>query len=351
MDSDHVADKSSASLAIIIPACRLRYLGDALRSVAAQTDRRFCVYVGDDGSAEPLQAVVEAFRSRMDIHYTRFDSNLGRTNLVAHWHRCIALSKDEPWLWLFSDDDVMEPECVARFHDAIERRTSPHVELFRFQIDQINEHSARSARWADHPAYETANDFLRALLSDQKRAFKAQEHIFSRRIYETAGGFVDFPKAIYSDHATWLCFSATGGVCTLSGPRVLWRSHPFGTSSGMKRVHRGEWQEAARRYIEWLAAFSSRQGREAVSVFQRFGRGFYFQALSEFRPMLTRAERHAATSFAQRIFGGGWTGAHVHLHYCLLRQKLICDRMIKPYRNWKIRHASIPFQSGARIEV
>ena len=338
-----------AALAIIIPACRIRHLGDALRSVAAQTDQRFSVYVGDDGSPEPLEAVVATFRPQIDIHYQRFQPNLGSTNLVAHWHRCIALSKKEPWLWLFSDDDVMEPECVTRFYEAIEHRESPPVDLFRFQLDQIDERSARTVRWPDHPPYEKSNDFMRALISGEKRAFKAQEHLFSRRIYEDTGGFVNFPKAIYSDYATWLCFSANNGVCTLSGPRVQWRTHPLGTTSGRKGAHRLQWHEAARLFIEWLAVFSKRQGPEAVRIFQRFGRDFYFRELAQFRPVLTRAERQAATSFAQRIFGGSWIAAYVHLHYRLVHHKFIFQRLIKPYRDWKTRQASTPFsQSSAR---
>lgn len=348
MDSNHAEGRLPASLAIVIPACRIRFLGDALQSIAAQTDRRFSVYIGDDGSPEPLEAVVDTFRSRIDIHYKRFESNLGRTDLVAHWHRCIALSNQEPWIWLFSDDDMMEPECVARFYEAIELRTSPQVDLFRFQLDQINEHSGRAVRWPEHPSYESSNDFLRALLSNQKRAFKAQEHVFSRRIYEDSGGFVNFPKAIYSDHATWLCFSAHSGVCTLSGPRVMWRSHPHGTTSGMRSFHRLEWHEAAKLYIEWLAAFSQRQGPEAVSIFQRSGRDYYFRELSKFRPVLTRAERQATISFAQRIFGGSWIRTYVHLHYSLFRHKFIFQRLIKPYRDWKTRQASTPLSSISR---
>jgi glycosyltransferase involved in cell wall biosynthesis len=342
MDSVYVADNPPASLAIIIPACRIRHLSDALESIAVQTDRRFSVYVGDDNSPDPIEAVVQTFRSRIDIHYHRFSSNLGSTNLVAHWHRCIALSRNEPWLWLFSDDDVMDPQCVARFYQAIEVETSPPVDLFRFQLDRINEHSVRSAPWPEHPSYERCDDFLRALLSDRKRAFKAQEHIFSRRIYESNGGFVDFPKAIYADHATWLCFSAKSGVRTLSGPRVMWRSHPFGTSSGLKKVHRLEWHESARLYIEWLAGFSQRQGPEAVGIFQRFGRDFYFSEVCQFRPVLTRAECHAATSFAQRTFGGSWIVAYLHLNYSLVRHKLIFQRLIKPYRDWKYGLAGAP---------
>jgi hypothetical protein len=153
---------------------------------------------------------------------------------------------------------------------------------------------------------------------------------------------VSFPQAIYSDYATWLCFSAKRGVCTLSGPRVMWRSHPFGTTSGMKRVHRVQWHEAARLYVEWLAVFSKRQGPEAVRIFRRFGREFYFRELSQFRPVLTRAERHTATSFAQSIFGGSWISAYCHLHYSIVRQKLIVERLMKPYRDWKTRRTSVP---------
>lgn len=334
MNSNAGAEKISVALAIIIPAFRIKHLGEALRSIAAQTDQRFTVYVGDDGSPEPLEALVESFRSQIDLRYHRFETNLGGTNLVAHWHRCIALSAKEPWLWLFSDDDVMEPECVARFHEAIEHPRSVPVDLFRFQLDQIDEHSARSLRRRDHPPFEKSENFLRALLSDPERAFRAQEHIFSRRVYAQSGGFIDFPKAIYSDHATWLCFSAQNGIRTLAGPRVMWRCHALGTSSGMKSTHRLHWHEAAKRYVQWLAVFSTRQGPEAVRIFRRSGRDFYFRELSRFCPVLTRAERRAATSFAQQIFGGSRIGAHIHLYCRLVHQKFILPRFIKPYRAW-----------------
>jgi len=336
---DAGAEKRSVALAIIIPAFRIKHLGDALRSIAAQTDQRFTVYVGDDSSTEPLEELVESFRSQIHLRYHRFETNLGGTNLVAHWHRCIALSANEPWLWLFSDDDLMEPECVARFYEAIEQPGSVPVDLFRFQLDQIDEHSALSVRRLDHPAFEKSENFLQALLSNPERAFRAQEHIFSRRVYEQFGGFIDFPKAIYSDHATWLCFSAQNGVCTLAGPRVMWRCHPLGTSSGMKSAHRLHWHEAAKRYVQWLAVFSTRQGPETVRIFRRSGRDFYFRELSRFRPVLTRAERQAATSFAQKIFGGTRIAASLHLAYRLIHQKLILPRLIQPYRGWMTDHA------------
>jgi glycosyltransferase involved in cell wall biosynthesis len=47
---------SAPELAIIVPAFRVRFLERTLQSLAAQTDRRFRVYVGDDASPEPVES-------------------------------------------------------------------------------------------------------------------------------------------------------------------------------------------------------------------------------------------------------------------------------------------------------
>ena len=82
-------------MAIIIPAYKASFLRQTLESVAAQTCRDFRVYIGDDKSPEDLQTIVRAYADKMPIVYRRFDENLGGTDLVAHWERCIRLS-DEP---------------------------------------------------------------------------------------------------------------------------------------------------------------------------------------------------------------------------------------------------------------
>ena len=108
-----------ASLAIILPAYKGRFLSETLDSVAAQTCRDFVLYIGDDASPDALQEIVRPYESRLPLVYHRFDRNLGRTDLAGHWERCIALS-DEPLVWLFSDDDLMPPDGVARVLDAVD---------------------------------------------------------------------------------------------------------------------------------------------------------------------------------------------------------------------------------------
>ena len=125
-----------ASLAIILPAYKGRFLSETLDSVAAQTCRDFVLYIGDDASPDALQEIVRPYESRLPLVYHRFDRNLGRTDLAGHWERCIALS-DEPLVWLFSDDDLMPPDGVARVLEAARTRGMKRG-LFRFPLEVIH---------------------------------------------------------------------------------------------------------------------------------------------------------------------------------------------------------------------
>ena len=74
------------------------------------------MYIGDDCSPGNLYSIVEKYENRIPIVYKHFDENLGGKDLVAQWERCIDLVGDEEWIWLFSDDDIMDPTCVENFY-------------------------------------------------------------------------------------------------------------------------------------------------------------------------------------------------------------------------------------------
>ena len=59
------------TLAIIIPAYKGRFLGEALESLARQSCRDFTVYVGDDCSPEDIGETVSKYAGRIDIVYRR----------------------------------------------------------------------------------------------------------------------------------------------------------------------------------------------------------------------------------------------------------------------------------------
>lgn len=106
-------------MAIVIPAYKITYLRETLESISRQTDKRFNLYIGDDCSPYDIESVVKEYENKIPLTYKRFDTNLGGKDLVAQWERCIEMTKDEEYIWLFSDDDTMDPECVASFYKVL----------------------------------------------------------------------------------------------------------------------------------------------------------------------------------------------------------------------------------------
>jgi glycosyltransferase involved in cell wall biosynthesis len=242
---------TGVELAVVIPAWRGRHLGAALESLRSQTDRRFRVYIGDDASGDDLLSLAKENGRGLDLVYHRFEENLGGRDLVAHWHRCIALTEKEPWIWLFSDDDVAEPECVATFFGAIQSGLS-EVDLMRFNLKIIDDNGALVRTPKPNLPWESASEFLHSILVGGGREWRAPEHIFSRRVYQRKEGFVSLPMALYTDLATWVEFAEKGGVKTLPGPHLCWRSHGGGISSGQRIQNCDALLAALNGFLVWL---------------------------------------------------------------------------------------------------
>ena len=248
------------TVAIIIPAYKASFLRQTLESVAAQTGRDFRVYVGDDKSPEDLQTIVQAYADRIPLVYRRFDENLGGTDLVAHWERCIRLS-EEPLVWLFSDDDLMPSDAVERILAAWNTRGS---ELFfaRFPLSVVD---ADGHLKMSNPAltdrvisgYEFLLDKLSGRISSA-----ACEYVFSRKLLDEAGGFVHFPVAWCSDDATWARLAdCAGGMSPLPGQAVRWRNADGKNISNSTRFDR-EKLKATARFVRWIADNYPQQRRD-----------------------------------------------------------------------------------------
>ncbi|MBC7746227.1 MAG: glycosyltransferase, partial [Flavobacterium sp.] len=69
------------NLAIVIPAYKLTFLEDALKSISSQANKNFTLYIGDDNSPDDLYAVVKKYEKIIDIVYKKFEENLGAITL------------------------------------------------------------------------------------------------------------------------------------------------------------------------------------------------------------------------------------------------------------------------------
>lgn len=246
----------SNKLAIVIPAYKSRFIDQALESFAMQTCKDFTLYIGDDASPENLVEIVKKYESRIPIVYHRFGSNLGGTDLVAQWERCIDLVRNEEWIWLFSDDDIVSSDCVQGFYTLIKNKTIYELNnrVLRFNLD-IVDMNLNVLQGFTTPEEFSVEYFLESCFIKHKLKNKAVEFIFSKHNYQSVGKFVNFPLAWGSDIATILRLGRSAGFLTIPKGKVSWRDSGFNISSLIQPEVTREKQRASQQFYFWLFGF------------------------------------------------------------------------------------------------
>ncbi len=246
-----------ATLDIVIPAFKGRYLKALLQSLSAQTSREFGVIVCDDASPDPIAEICEPFQKDLNLRYIRFDANLGRSDLAAQWNRSIQHSSAE-WIMLPGDDDLIDPNCITAFQQAV-RAYPDSVDVFSFPvrtIDQDGKILRETKPIHVRNAEEYFEHYIRGTIWPMPVGF-----IFSRRIFDAFHGFVSFGSGMYSDAATIGQFCSQKGIRAIEGAHAYWRQSEMNISPKMSREP-GEWARLNLDFILWL---SSNSGRLNVS--------------------------------------------------------------------------------------
>lgn len=208
------------SIAIVIPAYKDTFLTETLESISNQTDKDFTLYIGDDNSPYQLLDIVNKYKEKINIKYTRFNDNLGGNNLVSQWERCIALVDNEEWIWLFSDDDYMPPQCIETFKKELSK--NKHYDLYRFNVEVINR-ERKVIKKVIYPNLLSSLSLYKGKVLGKLDCYVV-EYIFSRKIYKEQGGFIPFDLAWGSDLATWVKYGMNNKIKTIAYPHISWRS-------------------------------------------------------------------------------------------------------------------------------
>jgi glycosyltransferase involved in cell wall biosynthesis len=237
-----------SELAIVIPAYKFEFFEKALQSIAKQTCKNFSVYVGDDNSPYNLEEVCEKFSHIFRIKYTRFNYNIGAKNLVLQWRRCVELIEDEQWIWLFSDDDLMDNNCVEVFYDTM-YRYYPGIEVYRFNTNVIDDNDRLITETNQSPEIDTSENMAYEILM-WRRGNTMPDHIFSKNVYLKNNGFVYTEFAQAADWATSILFSKEKGICTMQNAKVQWRLGRFNIS-GNAAKNRAEMIAGHIRFLIW----------------------------------------------------------------------------------------------------
>lgn len=234
-------------LAIVIPAYKAMFFDKTLASLARQTDKRFNVYIGDDFSPFDLPRIIKKYEDKLTIYYERFPNNIGAKNLVFQWKRCVELTKQEKWLCLFSDDDIMDERCVENFYETVKKKEDA-FDVYRFNTVTINKDDEVIIQSVAGPEIESAEQMAFHLLNGQ-RGNSMPDHIFSRNVYNKCGGFVFTEYAQGADWASSILFAQDKGICIIPDAKVHWRysgTNISSTASGNSFMIKGHLQ-----FLEW----------------------------------------------------------------------------------------------------
>lgn len=238
-------------LAIVIPAYKLTFFDETLKSILSQTNKNFTLYIGDDNSPEDLYSIVKNYEADLKIVYKRFEENIGNISVVKHWNRCVAMTKLEEWIWLFSDDDMMSEDCVELFYHAIEK-TSVSYDLYRFDCSIIDEAGNEITNKSGYPEIQTSFEFLVSRLSYQYHSYIVN-FIFSRNVYLKYNGFINFNAAWGSDDASWILFGQEKNIFTLDRGLVQWRVSSINISGNTNNLtNRRQKYQGTEQFIEWM---------------------------------------------------------------------------------------------------
>lgn len=215
-------------LAIVIPAYKINFFGKVLKSLANQTCKEFTLYVGNDGSKDDFKGLLESYQGKINIVYKYFSENLGRENLVSQWDRCIDMVQDEEWIWLFSDDDFVDNNCVELFYKT--KKEQHNIDLYHFNVALVNERDdVIRSDFNDFPKYLDTELFLLGILKQQYHC-TVVEFIFRKSTFFRSGRFQSFDLAWCSDISTWIKIGNSNGILNIPNAVVYWRSSQLNIS-------------------------------------------------------------------------------------------------------------------------
>ena len=236
------------NLAIVIPAYKPDFFKQTLQSIQDQSDQRFSLYIFDDASPSDLESVVKLYDFDCDLIYKHFDKNLGGQSLVRQWERCIENIGNEEWIWLFSDDDIMSPDCVKSFYQTANQK--PGYAAYRFNTEKIST-DGEIIRENRFPETFEGADFLNLKLSYEQESYIV-EYIFSREAYRAVNGFPNLPLAWAADDLFCLKLADYGGIATIQDGRVQWRYSDTNISGKSDRKNARRKMDASLTFVRWI---------------------------------------------------------------------------------------------------
>jgi glycosyltransferase involved in cell wall biosynthesis len=329
MGSGPIENSVVGMVSISIPTyLGARWIRESIESALAQSYPRIEILVVDDASTDETVDVVRAIgdpRVRLAVN----ENNLG---LVGNWHRCLELARGAYVKFLFQDD-LLEPDCVARMVEVMER--SPRIGLVfsRRHVLADGVGDRELTRWMRH--YSVPDERFGTLteVNDGRELFeRAARHDFRGNwvgepscvmvrtaAIERVGGF-NARMVQTVDWEMWLRLMFYFDVGFISQPLATYRLHVRSESSG-NRARRAWWTD-----LLWLVE-GLREHPEIRSAHPELGR----VGLRQARRAVVKQVQRVATGHRRAVAKPG-SGIGAYVRHRLSRRGAT-DRLHAPIRH------------------
>jgi hypothetical protein len=265
-------DISPVKLAFVIPLYKTAYLAATLQSLSEQRNKNFTVYIGDDCSPTPPDKIIEEFSKKLNLQYVRFTENVGGINPVRNWNRCLDLVKEEEWISMLPDDDMLSPGVVEEFYQHLPKAANYPIYAFKMGIKEIDNNGVITP--VSRPSGEMVTNYQFFFnLVKAKDGCSLGDVIYNKKRLLAVGKFAEFPKAWSSDHVTASMVAEGGFIYNLPSSYLLFRMSGENISS---QVSDGAEKMRARYLIgKWLRKNESIWDTKPSKEFYRF---FYWKS-------------------------------------------------------------------------
>lgn len=208
-------------LAIVIPYYKHQFFKTTLESLSSQSNTNFKVYIGDDNSLDNPIDLLNNYVTTLNITYNRFETNLGSISLTQQWERCLDMVKEEPWVMILGDDDIISDNFVDQFYRHLNEINKVKFNVVRFASVVINEDGEQLSKLHKHPKLERSTDFLMRKLQGGTRS-SLSEFVFRKEVLDEVK-FKNLPLAWYSDYLAVLECTYFGNMYTINDAFMSFR--------------------------------------------------------------------------------------------------------------------------------
>lgn len=210
----------TALLAIVIPYYNIHYFEETLKSVAAQSNKNFRLYIGNDASPhDPLTLIQKYFKEGEYLYYA-YQDNVGGKNLALQWERILE-NVTEEWFQILGDDDMISENFVEAFYNCLPSVNAKNISAIKFTHEWVDEEN-KTLEVFDYKSttISAVHFFIKKYRNEVKSSLS--ENIFQTKMLKKYG-FEKIPLAWGSDDLALLCFSNFGTIQYNQNSKVLVR--------------------------------------------------------------------------------------------------------------------------------